>query len=103
MSSVVIEYVYQVNPGSDTQALMALTKEATDLWKKHGAKVSLWAVQVGDIGDMTFRAQFASSAKLGAALDALNSDDAFNAWRTKSYQSGLAQWVRSNQSYEIPI
>jgi len=103
MSSVVIEYVYQANPGADMAALVALTKEATDLWKKHGAKVSLWAVQVGEIGNMTFRAQFDSSAKLGATLDALNSDAAFNAWRTKSTQSGLARWVRSNQSYEIPI
>ena len=103
MSSVVIEYVYQPHPGADMQALMELTKEATDLWKKHGAKVSLWAVQVGDIGHLTFRAQFASSAKLGATLDALNGDETFNAWRAKSNKSGLAQWVCSNQSYEIPI
>lgn len=103
MSSVVIEYVYQANPGADMSALMALTKEATDLWKKHGAQVSLWAVQVGDIGNLTFRAKFESSAKLGATLDALNSDAAFNTWRAKSNQSGLARWVRSNQSYEIPL
>lgn len=102
MSSI-IEYVYQANPGADMAALMALTKEATGLWKKHGAQVSLWAVQVGDIGNLTFRAQFDSSAKLGATLDALNSDAAFNAWRAKSNQSGLARWVRSNQSYEIPL
>lgn len=103
MSSVVIEYVYQANPGVDMSGLMALTKEASDLWKKHGAKVSLWAVQVGDIGNLTFRVQFDSSAKLGATLDALNSDAAFHAWRAKSNQSGLARWVRSNQSYEIPL
>lgn len=103
MSSVLIEYVYQANPGADMSALMTLTKEATDLWKKHGAKVSLWAVQVGDIGNLSFQARFDSSAKLGATLDALNNDAAFNAWRAKSNQSGLARWVRSNQSYEIPI
>jgi hypothetical protein len=103
MSSVVIEYVYQANPGTDMAALMVLTITATNLWKKNGAKVNLWAVQVGDIGNMTIRTQFESSVKLGAALDALNSESAFSTWRTRSSQSGLARWVRSNQSYEIPI
>jgi hypothetical protein len=103
MSSVLIEYVYQANPGANMAGLMALTQEAAALWKKHGAKVSLWAVQVGDIGNMTFQAHFESSAKLGATLDGLNADAAFNAWRAKSNQSGLGRWVRSNQSYEIPI
>ncbi|MBT9475358.1 MAG: hypothetical protein IV091_05820, partial [Polaromonas sp.] len=46
MSSVLIEYVYQANPGADMAGLMGLTQEAAALWKKHGAKVSLWAVQV---------------------------------------------------------
>lgn len=103
MSSVLIEYVYQANPGADMAGLMALTQEAAALWKKHGAKVSLWAVQVGEIGNMTFQAHFESSAKLGATLDGLNGDAAFNAWRAKSNQSGLGRWVRSNQFYEIPI
>lgn len=102
MSSV-IQYVYKPNPGADMQALVELTKEATALWKKHGAEVSLWAVQVGEIGNMVFAARFESSAKLGATLDALNSDPAFSAWRAKSVKSGLASWVRSNQAYEIPL
>jgi len=103
MSSVILEYVFKPNPGADMPALMELTKEAAALWKTHGAKVSLWGVQVGEIGNMTFSAHFESSAKLGATLDGLNSDPAFVAWRVKSNKSGLGSWVRSNQSYEIPI
>ena len=84
-------------------ALIAMIKEAAGLWREHGAEVSLWSVQVGEIGNMTFVARFESSAKLGATLDALNSDAAFAAWRAKNIKAGLASWVRSNQAYEIPI
>lgn len=103
MSSVIIQYVFKPNPGADMPALMELTREATTLWKKHGAEVSLWAVQVGEIGNIAFTARFESSASLGATLDALNSDPAFIAWRVKSNKSALASWVRSNQAYEIPL
>jgi hypothetical protein len=103
MSSVVIQYMFKPNPGVDMSALLALTKEAAAMWKSQGAEVSLWAVQVGEIGNMAFAVRFESSAKLGAALDALNSDPAFSAWRAKSVKSGLASWVRSNQAYEIPL
>lgn len=73
------------------------------MWKKQGAEVSLWGVQIGEAGNMTFVARFETAAKLGAALDALNSDPAFMAWRAKNVKAGLASWVRSNQAYEIPI
>ncbi len=103
MSASVIQYVFKPNPGTDLQALLGLIKEAADLWKKHGADVSLWNVQVGEIGNMTFVARFESASKLGATLDAINGDAAFVAWRAKSLKAGMVSWVRSNQAYEIQI
>ena len=103
MSSVILQYVCKPNPSADMLALMKLTREATALWKKHAAEVSLWAVQVGEIGNMAFTARFESSAKLSATRDGLNSDPDFIAWRAKSNKSALASWIRSNQAYEIPL
>ena len=103
MAASVIQYVFKPNPGIDLQALLGLVKEAADLWRKHGADVSLWTVQVGEIGNMTFVARFESSAKLGATLDGINGDPTFAAWRVKNLKAGLSTWVRSNQAYEVPI
>jgi hypothetical protein len=103
MPATVIQFVFKPNPGCDMTALMGSVKESAGMWKKQGADVSLWGVQVGEIGNLTFVARFDSAAKLGAALEALNNDPAFAAWRAKSVQAGLASWVRSNQAYEIPI
>lgn len=82
---------------------IAMIKEAAAIWKTHGADVRLWSVQVGEIGNLAFTAGFEFSAKLGATLDALNSDPAFAAWRAKNVKAGLASWVRSNQAFEIAI
>jgi len=103
MAAAILQYVFKPNPGTDLQALMALIKEAADLWRKHGADVSLWTVQVGEIGNMSFVVRFESSSKLGATLDAVNGDPAFVAWRGKSIKAGMTTWVRSNQAYEVPI
>ena len=103
MTAAVVQYVFRPNPGADMPALMELIKESASTWKKHGADVSLWATQVGEIGNLSFVARFESAAKLGATLDALNSDAVFAAWRAKSVKSGLSTWVRSNQAYEIPV
>ena len=103
MPAAVLQYVFKPNPGIDMADLMVLVKESTDLWKKHGAEVSLWAVQVGEVGNLSTVVRFESSAKLGAAVEGMNTDPAFAAWRTKTLKAGLATWVRSNQAYEIPI
>jgi hypothetical protein len=103
MSAAVIQFVFKPNPGIELPALLALVKEAADLWRKHGADVSLWAVQVGEIGNMNFVARFESTAKLGSTLDAVNGDPEFFAWRAKNLKAGLSTWVRSNQAYEVPI
>jgi len=103
MSATVLQYVFKPNPGTNLPDLLGLVKEAAELWRKHGAEVSLWSVQVGEVGNMTFVVRSESTAKLGAILDALNGDPNFAAWRAKSMQGGLSSWVRSNQAYEIPI
>lgn len=72
MSTAVLRYVFKPNPGADLPALIGLIKEAAGMWREHGAEVSLWSVQVGEIGNMAFTARFESSAKLGATLDAIN-------------------------------
>ena len=103
MSAAMIQFVFRPNPGSNLPTILELAKEAAGLWRKQGAEVSLWTVQVGEIGNMAFMVRAESTAKLGTIIDALNADQAFMEWRAKSLRSGLSQWVRSNQAYEVPI
>jgi hypothetical protein len=103
MAATILQFVFRPNPGTDMAEFMPIIKEAGKLWKKHGADVSLYAVQVGEIGNMAFVARFESAAKMGATVEALNSDPAFAAWRAKNLKSGLGTWVRSNQLYEVPL
>ncbi len=103
MPAAIVQYVFKPNPGSDMLAVLELAKEGATIWRSHGAEVSLWGVQVGEIGNLAFAARFESTAKLGATLDALNSDPKMAAYRVKQLKSGLATWIRSNQAYEIPI
>jgi hypothetical protein len=103
MAAAILQYVFKPNPGVDLNELMALVKESAKLWKEHGADVSFYTVQVGEIGNMAFVARFESAAKLGATVEALNADPAFMAWRAKSIKGALATWVRSNQLSEVPL
>ena len=103
MAQTMLQYVFAPTPGADLPALLGLIKESADLWRKHGAQVSVWSVQVGEVGNMVFACRFDSSAQLGATLDAVNADPAFAAWRVKNVKAGLASWVRSNPAYVIPI
>jgi hypothetical protein len=81
MSAAMIQFVFRPNPGSNLPAILELAKESANLWKKHGAaEVSLWVVQVGEIGNMAFIVRSESTAKLGATIDALNADPAFVDW-----------------------
>lgn len=103
MAASIIQYVFKPNPGCDMPQLIGMIKEAAAVWRRHGADVRLWSVQVGEIGNLAFVAGFESSAKLGATLDGLNGDPEFAAWRIKNVKAGLATWVRSNQAFEITI
>lgn len=103
MASAIVQFVFKPNPGCDMLALLEMAKEGAGIWRKHGAEVSLWSVQVGEIGNLAFTARFESTAKLGATLDSLNNDPVMAAYRVKQIKANLATWVRSNQAYEIPI
>ena len=103
MPAAIVQYVFKPNPGCDPLTLLEMVKEGAGIWRKHGAQVSLWSVQVGEIGNLAFTARFDSTAKLGETLEGLNNDPVMAAWRVKNAKANLASWVRSNQAYEIPI
>jgi hypothetical protein len=65
-----------------------LIKESADLWRKHGAQVSVWSVQVGEVGNMVFACRFDSSAQLGATLDAVNADPGLCRLASEKHQGG---------------
>ena len=103
MSAALVQYVFKPNPGADMLALLEMIKEGAGHWRRHGAQVSLWAVQVGEIGNLAFTARCDTTAALGAVMEGLNNDPAMAAWRMKNVKANLATWVRSNQAYELPI
>jgi hypothetical protein len=103
MSAALIQFVFRPNPGANLTTILELAKESAELWRKYGADVSLWTVQVGEIGNMAFIVRAESTEKMGKIIDSLNGDQAFVEWRAKSIRSGLATWVRSNQAVEVPI
>jgi hypothetical protein len=103
LAKTVSQFVFKPNPGADMQQLLALVKESAELWRKHGAEVSLWSVQVGEVGNLAFTVHCDSASKMGAVTDGINADPAFAAWRAKNVKAGLASWVRSNQAYQVEI
>ena len=103
MAVAILQAMFKPNPGADLMALNELTKESAVIWRRHGATVNLWAVQIGEIGNMVFTIRCDSSAKLGEAIEAVNNDPAQAIWRAKVLKAGLASWVRSNHVCEIPI
>jgi len=103
MSAASLQFMFRPNPGANLSTILEFAKEAADLWRKHGAEVSLWSVQIGEIGNMVFAVRADSTAKLGATIDAVNADPAFMQWRAKVLNAGLTTWVRSNQAFEVPI
>ena len=103
MPAATIQFVFKPNPGADLRELKGLIAEGAAIWRAQGAQVSLWGVQVGEVGNMVFVARFDSHTKMGEALEAINNDATFAQWRAKNLKSGLASWVRSNHAYEIPV
>lgn len=51
------------------------------------ATVSLWGVQVGEMGNLNFVVRFDSAAKLGQAIEAHNNDPSM---REPAYTDGFA-------------
>jgi len=100
--TIAVQYVFKAIPGKSLSVLVESSKEGAALWKKHGASPRIWAVAVGEIGNMAFTAQFESFAEYGKCYDALIADPAFQAWRIKNSELGAGEWVRSNLLREMP-
>jgi hypothetical protein len=99
--AVLVQYTSKPLPGSSVAKVMEHITAGAALWKKHGASPRLWAVTVGEIGNMAFSAEFKDFAEYGKCIDKLNADPAFQAWRAKNQESGLSEWVRSNLLREL--
>jgi hypothetical protein len=99
--AIVVQFVFKALPGKSLATLMENLKAGAALWKKHGASPRVWAVAVGEIGNFAFSAEFQSFAEYGKCVDGLNADPAFQTWRAKNQESGVAEWVRSNLLREL--
>jgi hypothetical protein len=99
--AIVVQYVFKALPGKSLAGLMESINAGAALWKKHGASPRLWAVSVGESGNMAFSSEFKSFAEYGKCVDGLYADPAFHAWRAKSQELGGSEWVRSNLLREL--
>ncbi len=86
--SVAVQYVVRPNPGTDPAKITELAKEGAALWRKHGGKVTYWAVAVGEVGNRVLSITF---------------DKEVRAWQAKRMKAGYTTWVRSNMATEIEI
>ena len=99
--AVIVQYVFKALPGKSPARLMENMNAGAALWKKHGASPRLWAVSVGEMGNMALSAEFKNFAEYGKCVDGLTADPAFQAWRAKNQESGVSEWVRSNLLREL--
>ena len=67
MAQVITQNVFKPNPGADMSKLNALIAESAAIWRKHGAEVSIWAVSVGEIGNMVFACRYDSTRLMANA------------------------------------
>ncbi len=103
MAQVITQNVFKPNPGADMSKLNALIAESAAIWRKHGAEVSIWAVSVGEIGNMVFACRYDSYEAYGKCTDAVVADPAYQAWSAKATASGVSSWVRSNLARQLPL
>ena len=101
--SVAVQYVVRPNPGTDPTKITELAKEGAALWRKHGGKVTYWAVAVGEVGNRVLSITFENFAAYGAAVDKMGEDKEVRAWQAKRMKAGYTTWVRSNMATEIEI
>ena len=103
MAQVITQNVFKPNPGADMSKLNALIAESAAIWRKHGAEVSIWAVSVGEIGNMVFACRYDSYEAYGKCTDAVVADPAYQAWSAKATASGVSSCVRSNLARQLPL
>ena len=99
--AIVVQYLFKAIPGKSLSELIKNINAGAALWKKHGASPRVWSVAVGEIGNLAFTSEFKSFAEYGKCYDALIADPAFQTWRAKNQESGVADWVRSNLLREM--
>jgi hypothetical protein len=96
MTQCAIQYVTSINPGADIAAFKANVQNSVNIWRKHGADPTVWAVSAGEIGNWVFSVVFESFDAYGKCMNALNSDPEFQKWQLESTKAGLATRVRNN-------
>ena len=68
------------------EVLIDAFKEASVLWKKHGAEeVSLWRLQGSKINNFSFSARCENMEQIGKGMDDLAADADFTAWQGKCF------------------
>ena len=103
MAAVVLQIVTKPLPGADMGQVMANMKDAADLWRSAGADVKIYAVSVGEIGNMVFTARWDNYTAYGKSLDKMVGDQSVQALMARITATGTAEWVRSNLARELPI
>ena len=72
------------------EVLIDAFKEASVLWKKHGAKeVSLWRLQDSKINNFSFSARCENMEQIGKGMDGLTADADFAAWQEKCFGTSI--------------
>ena len=104
-AGVVLQHTGQQRllPGADMGQVMANMKDAADLWRSAGADVKIYAVSVGEIGNMVFTARWDNYTAYGKSLDKMVGDQSVQALMARITATGTAEWVRSNLARELPI
>ncbi len=87
--------IFRSAPGTQAQVLED-SQDYKRLWEKHGAnECHLFTIQGGDMGCMSFIAQFDSAEAFGKTNDSIAVDPEFQALVAKTASLG-GQWVRHN-------
>ncbi|MDB5853538.1 MAG: hypothetical protein JWR22_1579 [Herminiimonas sp.] len=102
--TMIAQFVFKARPGSDMPSVMESAKAGGKFWKKHGAAdVSLWAVTVGEMGNLALTVAFESFSAYGKCYDAMLADPDFRKWQAELVRMGLSDWVRGNVARQIPF
>jgi hypothetical protein len=96
MTQFAIQFVTRINPGADIAAFKTNVQTSLNIWRKHCADPTVWAVSAGEIGNWVFSVVFESLDAYGKCMDSLKSNSEFQKWQLELTKAGLATWVRSN-------
>ncbi|MEZ5650927.1 MAG: hypothetical protein R3E87_10310 [Burkholderiaceae bacterium] len=100
--TVLCEWVFKINPGTDPAITIESAKRAMAVWRKHGANPRLYTVAFGEVGCMSVKTEFAGYAEYGRIHDLVATDPDIRAWSTQNEREGGSTWIRSNILREVP-